>query len=292
MATKTDNVVKLKNGLNLGYAEYGPPDGQPVMSFHGLPSSRLELSAYFSNIEELLGKMNVRMIAPDRPGIGLSDWRKYNIADYPDEMVELADHLGLDKFGVFGVSSGPKFVAACAWKIPERLTGATMVSSTAPFDIPGVKESYKGASKMLYTFAARAPWLLRLMLAKLKGDLKKDPDPEHVLELFGEMPEVDLRFFNDTSLLEGVMSCILEAFRQGTKGATHDFHIEAIRWGFDLDEIKMPVQIYHGALDVAAPTEGGRILAEAIPNATYKEYPEDGHSLAFGHFEEFLSTVL
>lgn len=45
MAAKTDNVVRLKSGLNLGYAEYGVPDGRPVMMFHGLPSSRLETGA-------------------------------------------------------------------------------------------------------------------------------------------------------------------------------------------------------------------------------------------------------
>ena len=37
----TDNVLRLRDGRLLGYAEYGDPDGKPLFYFHGSPGSRL-----------------------------------------------------------------------------------------------------------------------------------------------------------------------------------------------------------------------------------------------------------
>ena len=287
MGIALDNIITLRSGLRLGYAEYGDPEGHPVIGLHGLPSCRWEHLTHADEIE----RSGVRLVAPDRPGIGLSDWRPYTIADYPDDVVELADQLGLERFGVIGVSSGPKFVLACAWKIASRLTGATAVSGTGPFDLRGVKEAYQPPVRRLYAVAAWAPVLFRLGLAKLARDLRRNPEPEAILGLFGDAPEVDRKAFNRPGSID-LVGNMLEALRQGTRGAAHDFHLEARPWGFDVREIEMPVQFFHGALDSAAPVEASRILADALPNASYREYPEDGHSLFLVHPREFLSTVI
>ena len=139
MSIKTDSQVKLSDGRAVGYAECGDLTGKPVIHLHGAPSSRFE-----ANNPDLVGiaeRLHIRFIVPDRPGIGLSDWKSYTIASYPDLLVQFADKLGLDRFPLMGWSSGGKFVAACAWKVPQRLTTATIVSGTAPFDLPGVRES-------------------------------------------------------------------------------------------------------------------------------------------------------
>jgi len=39
---RPDNVVRLRDGRILGYAEYGDPTGRPAFLFHGTPGSRLE----------------------------------------------------------------------------------------------------------------------------------------------------------------------------------------------------------------------------------------------------------
>lgn len=69
---KTDNVVKLPDGRNLGYADYGDPLGKPIFYFHGWPSSRLEgMTFHAAGL-----KLGARIISPDRPGLGLSDFKK------------------------------------------------------------------------------------------------------------------------------------------------------------------------------------------------------------------------
>ena len=110
MAIKTDNQLRLSYGYSIGYAEYGDPQGRPVLHFHGLPSSRFEINNL--DLIEVVERLHVRLILVDRPGIGLSDFRPYTIASYPDIVTDFADKLGLNQFALMGISSGGKFVAA------------------------------------------------------------------------------------------------------------------------------------------------------------------------------------
>ena len=83
--------------------------------------------------------------------------------------------------------SGGKFVVACAWKIPQRLTHATVVSGNAPLDLPGVKATLSKQDNQLYGLADKAPWLLRVMLWKIARDVRKNP--ASVLSLFTAVSE-------------------------------------------------------------------------------------------------------
>jgi pimeloyl-ACP methyl ester carboxylesterase len=126
-----DQTVVLRDGRRLGFAEWGDRTGTPVFFFHGMPSSRLNGHADPS----VLDRRHVRRIAIDRPGMGLSDFQpERKLLGWPDDVVELADRLGLDRFGVVGNSAGGPYAAACAYKIPARLTHVGIVSGVAPFE--------------------------------------------------------------------------------------------------------------------------------------------------------------
>jgi len=122
MATdKTNQTIKLKDGRSLGYAEYGNPEGKPVFYFHGFPGSRLDWP--FSDADDSAAQLNTRIVAVDRPGMGLSDFKRgREILDWPDDVIELADALQVDHFAVQGISGGGPYACACAFKISERLT--------------------------------------------------------------------------------------------------------------------------------------------------------------------------
>ena len=100
---KISLIIKLKDGRNLGYADLGDPKGTPLFHFHGYPGSRLEATL----VADLIKGKGIRFIAVDRPGMGLSDFKKKRtILDWPDDVVELAEALGYDKFAVQGISGG------------------------------------------------------------------------------------------------------------------------------------------------------------------------------------------
>src|SRR5258708_28877335 len=67
--TMTDKTIRLSDGRQLGYAEYGDPEGMPLLYFHGTLGSRLEPS----HLDPLFRDLGVRVVAPERPGYGLSD---------------------------------------------------------------------------------------------------------------------------------------------------------------------------------------------------------------------------
>ena len=288
MAIKTDNQFRLSDGRSIGYAEYGDPQGRPVLYFHGLPSSRFEMNN--PDLIEIAERLHVRLILADRPGIGLSDFRPYTLASYPDIVAEFADKLGLNRFPVMGISSGGKFVAACAWKMPQRLTTATIVSGTAPFDMPGVRETLSKQDRQVYGMADKMPWLFRLMLWKIARDARKDP--ASILSLFTELSEVDKAVLARPNVTRTFGQMVVEAFRQGTRGAALDWTLEARPWGFSLQEIRMPVNIWHGEDDKLLSIEQARIQAKAIPDARVKFYPNEGHTLFVNRLDELLSTVV
>jgi pimeloyl-ACP methyl ester carboxylesterase len=287
MTITTDNRLKLSDGSILGYAEYGDPQGKPVIYFHGCPGSRLD--NYRPAFDQLATRHHARVIAPDRPGFGLSDFKPYTITSWPDIVLELAGRLGLERFAVMGVSSGGKYTAACAWKIPHRLTGACIISGNCPYDLPGAKETWSRDDRQMYTLADKAPWLFRLVFRKLARDMVKDPS--RILSFFNSS-EPDRLTVSRSDVRQAFETIPVEAFRQGTRGVAHDLMLEARPWGFSLRDISMPVHVWHGEEDRLVPVEQGRIQASAIPHAIARFFPNEGHTLGVNHAEELLDILV
>jgi pimeloyl-ACP methyl ester carboxylesterase len=132
--TAVSQHFRLLDGRALGYAEYGVPDGAPVLYFHGFPGSRLEAAL----TEGPATALGARVIALDRPGYGLSDPQLgREIGHWPEDVGQLADHLGLERFAVLGTSGGGPYAMACAARLAERLTHVGLICSLSPLDRPG-----------------------------------------------------------------------------------------------------------------------------------------------------------
>jgi pimeloyl-ACP methyl ester carboxylesterase len=286
MSIRTENRVKLKGSQTLGYAEYGDPQGEPVLYFHGCPGSRLDNNR--PALDETATRHHLRIIAPDRPGIGLSDFQPYTIAGWPDIVTEFADKLGLGRFGVEGVSSGGKYAAACAWKIPQRLTTAMIISGNCPYDLPGAKATWSKDDRKMYLLADKAPWLFKLVFQKLARDMIKDP--KIILSYFNSS-EPDQKTVAREDMQEVLAQMPQEAFHQGVRGVALDLRLEARPWGFKLQDIRIPVHVWHGEEDKIVPVEQGRIEAKMIPLAQARFFPNEGHTLGVNHLEE-LAEVL
>ena len=94
-------ILRLAGGRRIGYAEFGDAQGLPVLAIHGTPGSRF----MFALTDEAARARGLRIIAPERPGYGLSDDRRgVSLAQSAEDMKALADALGLDRFAVIGVS--------------------------------------------------------------------------------------------------------------------------------------------------------------------------------------------
>src|SRR5215510_1581231 len=112
MSSADYRELRLRDGRTLAYAEYGRPDGQPIIYCHGSPSSRVEGDLFFD--PAALADLAVRIIVPDRPGMGRSDFQPgRRIVDWPGDIEQLAVALNLESFTVIGESGGSPYATAC-----------------------------------------------------------------------------------------------------------------------------------------------------------------------------------
>lgn len=146
-------VLRLAGGRRLGYAELGDAEGIPVVWCHGGLSSRLDALP----AEPAARALGVRLIAPDRPGIGSSDRVPgRTLLDWPADVSELATALGIDRFAVLGWSLGGPFAAACAFALSDRVTTLGLVAPCLPSDWDGMAAGLNGIDRVSYGRRDRA----------------------------------------------------------------------------------------------------------------------------------------
>jgi pimeloyl-ACP methyl ester carboxylesterase len=265
----TNQKIKLKDGRTLGYAEYGAPDGKPVFYFHGFPGSRLDW--LLADPHDIAKTLNARIIAVDRPGIGISDNKRgRELLDWPDDVEELADALQVDRFAVLGVSGGGPFATVCAFKIPERLTATGIVCGMGPADAPGMKEGIS------WSIPGKFSLMRRLAIYLMSFGLRKDPD-KFLSRGKEMMSEPDRKLLDQPEPAKIFIDELHEAFRLGTVGTNQDAVIYARPWGFRLQDITADVHLWHGEADKNVLVSVGHYVADTIPNCNATFIKDEGH---------------
>lgn len=286
---KINQTITLRDGRLLGYAEYGTPQGKPVFFFHGNPSSRLGGRL----MDEAANEINVRTIGIDRPGIGISDFkpgRQY--LDWPDDVTQLADILRVDRFAILGISSGAPHTAACAFKIPDRLSAVAIVSGPCPFNIPVATEGMSMAWRLRALTGQRAPWLVRFFFGIIARSARHDPVGA-ISRTMGSLPEPDRVVMAQPEVVQWSSDSLREAFRSGSRGAAWDYALLTRPWGFKLDELSVKVQLWHGEVDATILVRMGRYMAEVIPKCQARFFPDEGHiSLIINHAKQILGNLV
>jgi len=270
---KTQKRFQLPDGRYLGYAEYGDAHGLPVFYFHGFPGSRLE--ARLADREAV--SFGLRLIAVDRPGYGLSDIKRHRtLLDWADDTLHLADFLGVQRFSVVGVSGGGPYAAACAFKIPHRLSQVAIVCGLGPVVSSGGR--IKAADPTVYglLLAGRFPHLAQLPFTA--SALLYRRHPELMLTLISRrLAQCDRQALQLPELHQLLCDSFREAFRSSLLGPAWDLALYGRDWGFALHDIQVPTWLWHGEQDAVVPPLMAHILANEIPTCRAKFYSEDGH---------------
>ena len=268
-----EGTIDLPDGRALGYREYGEATGTPIVYLHGLPGSRLDPVA----LDEEYRSLGLRLVAIERPGYGLSTARRsWGLLDWPADVVAVADRLAIERFAVFGYSSGGKYAAACAYALPTRVTGAAIVSDVGPPTTPRFRDGLGRTDRLSMTLATRARplalayWRFARLLAERR--------PETFLgEFEKELSEPDRNTLADPEVRKIVLATAREAMRHGAAGVVDDSAIQARAWGFDLSEIQTAVQLWHGDRDELVPLHHATYAADRIPNARLTVMEGVGH---------------
>jgi pimeloyl-ACP methyl ester carboxylesterase len=280
MAVMTpDRVLRLRDGRILGYCEYGDPAGRPLMFFHGLPGSRLSGALF----DEPARERGIRVLAVDRPGFGLSDFQpSRRLTGWPTDVAELADALDLERFAVVGVSGGGPYAAVCAWAMPERVSGAGVVSGVGPFQQPDAEEGMGQGNRVLFGMARRAPFLVGLPIRFMAVVVRRSPG-KALRRMAKSLPAADRAVLENKDTLRLFKRDLGEAFRGGTAGAVHETRLVVKPWGFPIEGIRVPVHLWQGLDDENVPPSMGRYQARVIPDCQAEFIPGAGHLWVFEH---------
>jgi pimeloyl-ACP methyl ester carboxylesterase len=264
----------------------GDRGGAPMLLCHGLADSRRCASL----LDQAARALGVLVIAPDRPGIGLSDLRSLErVSDWVQDAVVVLDALGVDRTGVVGISGGGPFAAACAAALPDRVLELVLVSSLglAEWGSRGMASGERFALGLATRVPSFGGWFLQ-RLALLAG--RSSPLFFEIATV--ELPEVDRHALRRREQREAFIEGYLEAFRGGRAGVTQDLRLLTRAWGFDLESIRVPTRVHHGDADTTVPSEHARQFAQAIPGARLRLHPRHGHfSLLADAAEELLTDL-
>lgn len=263
----------------------GAQGAAPVLFCHGFADSRLSVHLFAQAARDL----GVRLVAPDRPGIGGTDPRSLRrVADWVEDAVLVLDTLGTGSAALLGVSAGGPFAAACAARLPGRVRSLSLVCPLGPAEWPtrGMATGQRFALQIARDAPAFSGWFLGRLAALGRRY------PQLFLRLAtSELPDVDRRAIGQPVMREAFLAGYAEAFRQGSWGVAQDLRLLTRPWGFDLGSITVPTSVHHGEADTTVPPLHARLLAEAIPGAELRLYPGHGHQSIIGAARQILAPL-
>jgi pimeloyl-ACP methyl ester carboxylesterase len=285
---RVNQTTKLRDGRTLGYAEYGISDGTPVFYFTGGNSSRFE-GRWF---EEAAAKKNIRLIVPDRPGFGLSSYQPdRKLLNWPEDVTELANHLSVEMFSEFGLSGGGPHVLATAYKIPERINRAAIISGIAPPEMPDLYHAMWPPVRLIYLTAKYLPKLNHFLLKQMTGFYSHEEQMDKRMKQVMPVPDIEL-FESKPNIIKIFAEATKEAHRNGIEGDAHEWKLYVSDWGFKLSEINTEINLWYGQYDRQVPIGMGRYIASLLSKSNLIEVENGGHFSTINNYIEDIFDYL
>ena len=244
-------TISAGGGRELCVELAGEPEGKPILYHPGEPMSRRLYGGWIADAE----RKGIRLIGYDRPGYGGSTAHPgYTVASAAQDVRAIAEALGHDRIGTWGISGGGPYALACAALLPDVAVAVAAVASIAPYGIEGfdyfagMGESNVESFKLYFS----DPEASRVDLREGREEiLAATPEQfaESVRSLLSpadaEVLTGDLaRWLTETNQL---------ALSAGDQGWWDDGVAHLAGWGFDLGDIRVPVKIWHGRQDRFVP---------------------------------------
>jgi pimeloyl-ACP methyl ester carboxylesterase len=282
----TTESVRLPDGRTLAYREYGDPQGRAAVSCHGGLLCGRDAAVFAA----AAGQLGVRILAPDRPGIGGSTAAPgRDTAGWAADVRALLDRLGIDRASVLGWSMGGQYALACAARLPERIDRAVVIAGALPLDDPAVFSELNAMDRRFTRRSSRHPRLARLSFAALGAVVRHAPKVwRRRMEKDAVPAETEaLRALPDP----GFAATAAVAFAHAA-GLVEEYRAWARPWGFTPEDVQAPTVVWQGDADALVPPHWAETLSARIPGAALRWCPGEGHFLALRHQEEILRDLV
>jgi pimeloyl-ACP methyl ester carboxylesterase len=246
--------------------------------------------------DEPAQELGVRIISPDRPGIsGSSLQPDRKLADWPRVVEGVLDYLGISEFRVLAISGGAPYAYATAATMPGRVRAIAIVCGAIPMaeleDWGGLLPLYRW---MLTLYRSR-PQLLR-RLFRMARPILAVRSPVRLRPLLLKMLMLrpcDAESLRDAAAFEAIFESQRRAWRGSADGVMADAQIYAQPWGFSLEDIRVPVRLWHGIQDRAFSVRLAEEVAKRLPDCNARFIDNAGHySLPIRYMREILADLI
>jgi pimeloyl-ACP methyl ester carboxylesterase len=279
------NFVLAADGRRLAYSEFGDPRGAPLINCHGGLTSRLDMQ----RCHDAARQAGIRVISPDRPGIGRSDEKPgRSLLDWPADVAVVTETLDVDRFAVLGWSAGGAFAAACAFALPDRVTAVSLVASVIPGDWAEMSHEINRMDRVFMRLSTSSPHVASLAFRAMGGMARHTPTT------FRRLSRVSLDAPSRNVVKKASVAEYSAPIAEGLRnpnGVLDDYRILGSPWGFDLDEINVPVTIWQGDRDGLVPPTWGPRLAERVSGAHARICPGEGHFMSLEQYRMIFAEV-
>ena len=269
--------MTLRDGRRLSYLELGDEGGRPLVYHHGGLSSALDAVPADADAT----RAGIRVIAPDRPGIGGSTAHAdRTMRSWADDIAELVEHLELVSFSTMGWSFGGAFAAAVAHALADRVDALVLVASAIPADWEGAVAQINAMDRRFLELSRTGPGsaVERCLLALMSATVRVAPD---AFARRGGLPAAEAHE-------------LTEAIRAGLSdraAVVQEYRLLDQPWGFDPSELTVATHIWQGDADDLVPCEWGERLHDAIEGSQLHLVRGCTHFVAYDHWAEIFADL-
>jgi pimeloyl-ACP methyl ester carboxylesterase len=282
-----DSRLILGDGRVIGFREYGAADGLPILCFHGTPGSRF----MFAIAHDFALENRLRLIAPERPGFGLSSFAKAKpLAQTASEIAALCDALGLRRAAVAGVSGGAPFAVAFAAACPERVSAMALVSPVGPFAGVHSPKRIGPAHRLTFRVLPGVPLLYRFVFSFGRLGFLFVPDAMAALIMSRSAPS-DWRILSEKRIRKNLLRGLREGVRPGVGGAVEELRCFSRAWDVAFENITAPSILWQGLSDRNVPVSAALRLGELIPGCDVRRIEGAGHYWILHNYGHVLESV-
>jgi len=243
--------------------------------------------------DEPARSLGLRIISPDRPGIRDSHFQpNRTLLDWPPLLDEIAVHLQIDLFRILAVSGGAPYAYVSAWAMPERVEAVAIVSGAVPIDGLEDRRGLLPIHRRMLAVRDASPGLARLLfqIARPFVSMKL---PRRIRPLLLKVLQpVDANVLRDSRAFEACFESARQAWRSSARGVMTDAEIYVNPWGFPLEDVSVPVRLWHGTKDRTFAVRLAEKIAARLPNCEFRLVEGAGHySLPIRHVTEILADL-